>query len=189
LRSGARIQEALAISMSQQEINTDPVENLETTESKDEFGLFAGSQSIIGRRIQGRWVIVEVLGEGTMSAVYRAEEEATKKIVALKKIHQHLLKNVINLTKFEQRARALIALNHEHISNFYDINITPEKEVFLFCDYFPSENLEELLSKVGHIDTERACKIFKQAATGLEYAHQQKILHRDLKPRSQAISA
>jgi len=185
--------------MSQQDINREPidpitpidpieqVENIETTESRDEFGLFAGSQSMIGRRINKRWVIVEVLGEGTMSTVYKAEEEATKKIVALKKIHQHLLKNVINLTKFEQRARALIALNHEHISNFYDIHITPEKEVFLFCDYFPSENLEEILSKVGHIDIERACKIFKQAASGLEYAHQQKILHRDLKPSNICI--
>jgi serine/threonine protein kinase len=159
-------------------------ENIENASQRSDVSLFGGasSASLLGTKVGGRWEIVELLGEGNMSTVFRAEEASNKKVVALKLIHKHLVKNISNLPRFEQRARALIALNHEHISNFYDINITEGKDIFLFCDYFPSENLEEILSKVGHIGIDRAAKIFKQASDGLDYAHKQKILHRDLKP-------
>lgn len=156
-------------------------DNLDKTVSRDDLSLF-GDVNLVGNKIAGRWQIVELLGEGNMSTVYKAEDETTRKSVVLKLIHKSVTANVVNPKRLEQRAKALIALNHEHVSNFYDIYISPQHEYFLFCDYFASETLEEMLSKCGHISVERATRIFEQAADGLEYAHQQKILHRDIKP-------
>ena len=156
-------------------------EHLDKTVSKEDLSLF-GDVNLVGQKVLGRWEIVELLGEGNMSTVYKAEEESTRKAVVLKLIHKNLTANVVNVKRLEQRAKALIAMNHEHVSNFYDILISPQQEYFLFCDYFVSETLEEMLSKCGHISVERATRIFEQAADGLDYAHQQKILHRDIKP-------
>jgi serine/threonine protein kinase len=161
-------------------------ENVENISAKGDVSLFTSTVAV-GQKIADRWQLVELLGEGNLSTVFKAEEQTTRKVVAIKEIHHHLVQAVNNLSRFEQKARTFIALNHEHISNFYDIHVDPNNDVFLFCDYFESENLEEVLSKTGHISVERATKIFKQAADGLEYAHRQKILHRDLKPSNVCI--
>ena len=156
-------------------------DNLEKAVSQPDVSLFAET-NLVGQKVAGRWEIVELLGEGNMSTVYKAEDESTRKPVVLKLIHKSITSNVVNLKRLEQRAKALIALNHEHVSNFFDIYISPNQEYFLFCDFFASETLEEMLSKCGHISVERATRIFEQTADGLDYAHQQKILHRDIKP-------
>jgi serine/threonine protein kinase len=156
-------------------------DNLDKTVSKDDLSLF-GPVSLVGQTIAGRWDVVELIGEGNMSTVYRAEEQSTRKVIALKFIHRNITASVINPKRLEQQAKSLIALNHEHISNFYDIYLSPGHEVFLFCDYLPCETLEEVLSKCGHITFERAVNIFAQACDGIAYAHKQKILHRDIKP-------
>lgn len=117
-----------------------------------------------------------------MSTVYKAQELSTGKYVVIKFIHKDFTASVRNPGRLEQRAKALIVLNHEHISNFYDIFISDQKQIVLVCDYLLAETLDELLSKCGHIGVDRATNIFKQAAIGLDYAHQSKILHHDFKP-------
>jgi serine/threonine protein kinase len=156
-------------------------ENSEKMEAKDDLSLF-GHVSLVGQIIAGRWEVMELIGEGNMSAVYRAEEQLSRKQIALKLIHKNITANIQNPKRLEQQAKSLIALNHEHISNFYDIYLSPGQEFFLFCDYLACETLEEVLSKCGHITFERAINIFTQACDGIAYAHKQKILHRDIRP-------
>ncbi len=148
---------------------------------KDDFALF-GNVGIIGQKIADRWTIVQLIGEGNLSTVYKAEEISTAKPIALKLIHKNLTASILNPKRLEQRAKSLTSLNHEHLSNFYDVYISDNQDYFLFCDLLQGETLEEMLSKRGHISIEQAIKIFQQAADGIDYAHQQKILHRDIKP-------
>jgi serine/threonine protein kinase len=135
----------------------------------------------IGRLVADRWVIVEVVGETYLGTLFKACEQTTRKVIALKQIKSIYVDAVSDLSRFEERVQAYVALNHEHIANFYDIHFDANGDVFLFCDHFESESLDDVLSKVGHISIERAVKIFEQAADGLDYAHRQKILHRDLR--------
>jgi len=158
-----------------------PKENAENLRSKSDTPP-AATDSLVGRTIATRWDVVELIADLALTTVYKAEERSTRKVIILKQIPRHLIQALPDPNSFEQRAQMYIALNHEHISNFYDVHIDDNGDIFLFCDYFEFESLEDILSKAGHITVERAAGIFKQAAEGLEYAHKQKILHRDLKP-------
>jgi serine/threonine protein kinase len=137
---------------------------------------------MIGRQIAGRWKIVQLLGQGKMSTVYKAEEEHTGKPVVLKLLHKQLLENVNDLQQLEEGARSLIALNHENIANFYDVHVSDENEFFLCCNYLPGQSLASMLLTSNRLSVERATRIFVQVADALIYAHSQNILHKDLKP-------
>ncbi len=149
---------------------------------KDETSLFGNVDPMVGKRIADRWEILELLGEGSMSMVYKASEVETGKVVVLKCLHSHLLAKLPNVKRFEQKAKANANLRHPHISNFHDFYLGGDGQVYLICDFINGQSLEDLLSKSGHLAVDRAIALFLQAIEALEYAHQEKVLHRDLKP-------
>lgn len=149
---------------------------------KDETSLFGNVDPMVGKRIAERWEIQELLGEGSMSMVYKATEVETGKVVVLKCLHSHLLAKLPNVKRFEQKAKANANLRHPHISNFHDFHLGSDGQVYLICDFINGQSLEDLLSKSGHLAVDRAISLFMQAIEALEYAHQEKVLHRDLKP-------
>lgn len=149
---------------------------------KGDESLFGNVDPMVGKVIADRWEIIELLGEGSMSLVYKAKEVETGKIVVLKALHSHLLAKLPNVKRFEQKAKANANLRHPNISNFHDFYLSTDGQVYLITDYINGQSLEDLLSKSGHLAVERAISLFTQAIEALEYAHQEKILHRDLKP-------
>ncbi len=155
-------------------------DNPRNTISRIDLSL-VGNVDMIGCVIADRWEIVRLLGQGRMSTVYKAEEEHTRKPIVLKLLHNQLLQDV-DLKELEEHTRSLLALNHEHISNFHNVYLSSNNEFFLCCDYFEADSLESILSTEGHISVERASKIFIDIADGLSYAHKQNILHKDIKP-------
>lgn len=136
--------------------------------------------ALINAIISERWKILGCLGEGKMSFVYKAQDINTGKIIVLKKIKESLLKDIDDLENLAKQAKAFIALNHENIASYYDIDLN-EKGLFLFCDYLNGESLSSLLNKVGKLPLDKSVKLLLPIATGLAYAHEKKIFHGNIK--------
>ena len=136
---------------------------------------------IVGEIIAQRWQIVLFLGQGNMSYVYKAQDTQTGKVIILKLIKNTVLKNISDLESLIKQAKVFIALNHENIASYYDIHLC-DTGLFLFCDYLSGESLTSLLSKAGKIPLERCVNLIAQISAALQYAHEKKILHGDLRP-------
>lgn len=148
----------------------------------EDVSLFGNVDPLVGQKIADRWEITQLLGEGSMSMVYRAKELPTGRPIVLKLLHPHLLAKVPNFKKFEQRAKANANLRHARVANFHDFHLTSDGQIYLICDFLTGESLEDVLSKNGHLSVPRSIDIFIQACEALDYAHNEKVLHRDLKP-------
>ncbi len=144
--------------------------------------LFGNVDPLLGKTMGGRWEVLEFLGEGSMSVVYKAQDHETNEPVVLKILHHHLVANAKSLKRFEQRAKATVDLHHDRISKVLDIHLSPDGQVFLVVEPLKGESLEDLLAKTGHLSVDHAVEIFSQACEALEYAHGEDVLHRDLKP-------
>jgi serine/threonine protein kinase len=152
-----------------------------------EVSLFGNVDPLVGKTLAGRWEILEFLGEGSMSGVYRARDQQTGTRVVIKMLHQHLVANNKNLKRFEQRAKGTLSLMHEKIGRVIDVQLTAEGNVFLVVEELRGESLEDVLAKSGHLSADQAVDVFIQVCEGLEYAHEQDVLHRDLKPSNIVI--
>ena len=144
--------------------------------------LFGTVDPLLGKTMGGRWEVLEFLGEGSMSVVYKAQDHENSEPVVLKILHHHLVANAKSLKRFEQRAKATSDLHHDRIAKVMDIHLSPDGQVFLVVEPLKGESLEDLLAKTGHLSVDHAVEIFSQACEALEYAHGEDVLHRDLKP-------
>src|SRR5437588_3349711 len=118
--------------------------------------------------------MVGELGAGGMGRVYRARDSRLGRAVAIK-ISADQFSN-----RFEREAKAISALNHPHICTLYDIG-TSNGTDFLVMEYLEGETLAERLAK-GSIPVGKALEWAAQIAQGLDSAHRQGVIHRDLKP-------
>jgi len=147
-----------------------------------DVSLFGNVDPLVGKTLSGRWEILEFLGEGSMSGVYRSRDQQTGTRVVIKMLHQHLVANNKNLKRFEQRAKGTLSLMHDKVGRVMDVQLTPEGSVFLVVEELRGESLEDVLAKSGHLSADQAVDVFIQVCEALEYAHEQDVLHRDLKP-------
>ncbi|RTL41412.1 MAG: serine/threonine-protein kinase [Candidatus Melainabacteria bacterium] len=159
----------------------------DTTSSRDSESEAANSwqsepPQLIIESIEDRWEIVEPLGVGGMSAVYKARHRVTGKVSAIKVLlPEHKLRPQ-SLKRFEVEAKAISALDHAHIVHLSDCGTTDDGHLFIVMDFADGRSLAELLSEENHLPTARAIKIFVQIADALAHAHRRGIVHRDLKP-------
>lgn len=123
-----------------------------------------------------------LVGEGGMSAVYKAQHRALDKPMAIKMLHAHLVRDPVQRQRFKQEAQALFVLKHPNIVNLYDFGATKESgKPFLIMDFLEGRSLAEVL-KDGPLPVARALRIFLQVCDALEFAHKKAIIHRDIKP-------
>lgn len=150
---------------------------------KKSLNLFGDADPLVGKMVEGRWHIVDFLGEGSLSSVYIAKAKDTGEQVILKNIHIHLSQGIRNLKKFRQRVSNLAEdLKGQNICSYKEIFVTDEKSIWIVLEALNFESLEDLLSKSGHIGIERAASLFKQVCKGLEEGEKLGLQHRDLKP-------
>jgi hypothetical protein len=138
---------------------------------------------MIGELIGGRYEIEELVGTGGMSSVYRARDGVLERRVALKVLHEHFSADPEYVERFRREARAIARLNHPNIVTVIDRGEF-EKRQFIVFEHIPGENLKEVLEREGQLPVAQALALTHQIARGLAFAHQQGVVHRDVKPQN-----
>ncbi|NIM65444.1 MAG: protein kinase [Candidatus Latescibacteria bacterium] len=133
---------------------------------------------MIGRTIS-HYKILEKLGEGGMSVVYKAEDTKLKRTVALKFLPPHALGSEDEKRRFLREAQAAAGLDHPNICTIYEINEV-EDQTFIAMPYVDGMDLRHRIEQ-GPFKVETALEVSIQIAEGLQAAHERGIIHRDIK--------
>jgi serine/threonine protein kinase len=146
---------------------------------------FQAEQLLAGRTggfFLGPYRIVEQLGEGGMGRVYKAEHRAFGRIVALKALAPSVLKSDRALELFLREVRAIAQLVHPNIVTAFDADRAANGRYYLVLEYVNGPNLDQLVREGGPLPVGQACAYVRQAALGLQHAHERGLVHRDIKP-------
>jgi serine/threonine protein kinase/class 3 adenylate cyclase len=129
----------------------------------------------------GRYRLLEKLGEGGMGAVYRAEDEADGRVVAIKVLRADLLQRPDVLRRFHKEARLLAEVNNPHVTSLLEVNEDAGVH-YLALEFVAGRSLGSLVEERGRLDEATALAVVADVARGLAEAHARGIVHRDVKP-------
>ncbi|MGD9684586.1 MAG: serine/threonine protein kinase [Candidatus Obscuribacterales bacterium] len=136
-----------------------------------------------GLRLDENYEFMALLGEGGMGRVFKVRDRSLGKHFAVKAIRPELLEDKATLKRFESEATGAVGLSHPNLVSVYGMKVTEDgKQPYLLMDYYAGKSLADLLSLEVKLDQSRALGIFIQICDAVQYAHDQKVVHRDLKP-------
>jgi len=134
----------------------------------------------------GHYKIVAELGRGGMGIVYKAHEESLNRYVAIKVLGEHLTEDPAHVERFLREARSAASLNHPNIVQIYAVSEDGGRHFFAM-EYVPGRSLQQILKSSGPLEPIQVARIAIQTASGLRAAHDQGIIHRDVKPANLLI--
>ncbi|MEE8277569.1 MAG: serine/threonine-protein kinase, partial [Thermoanaerobaculia bacterium] len=138
------------------------------------------------QRTIAHYEILEEIGAGGMSVVYRARDTRLDREVAIKALPEELAQDAERLARFEREAKLLASLNHPHIAAIHGLE-EADGQPFLILELVEGETLAERIAR-GPILVEEALELGRQIAEALEAAHGQGVVHRDLKPANVKVT-
>jgi eukaryotic-like serine/threonine-protein kinase len=138
---------------------------------------------VVGEVVAGRYELEEVVGTGGMSSVFKARDTLLERHVALKILHQHFTEDDQYVERFRREARAVASLSHPNIVTILDRG-EDEGRQFIVFELVEGRTLAEVLHEEGRLPVRRALEIAIQVARGLGFAHEQGLVHRDVKPQN-----
>ena len=133
----------------------------------------------------GKYKLLGLLGKGGMSSVYLAEHTLMRRRVALKVLPHKRVGDASYLGRFHREAQAVASLDHPNIVRAYDVDHEQDKTMqihFLVMEHVEGRNLQEIVAQDGPQPPARAAEFVRQAAAGLQHAHENGLVHRDIKP-------
>jgi serine/threonine protein kinase len=136
----------------------------------------------------GQYVILDKLGEGGMGKVYKATQLSLNRVVALKIVRNSLLRSDTALKRFHREVRAAARLRHPNIVHVFDADHVGDRH-FLCMEYIDGIDLAKLVKTRGSLPIATACSYVRQAALGLQHAHDHGMVHRDIKPGNLLVAA
>ena len=141
----------------------------------------------IGMLIADRYEVLEKIGTGGMSVVYRAKDHKLNRFVAIKVLKQEFSDNASFVSKFRVEAQAAAGLMHPNIVNVYDVG--EEKGInYIVMELVDGITLKKYIEKKSRLSVKEAISIAIQVSMGLQAAHHARIIHRDIKPQNIIIS-
>lgn len=132
--------------------------------------------------------VVSVVGKGGMGSVYKVYQRAIDKTLAIKILQPTLAADPVALKRFEQEVDSASKLSHSNLAAVYGHGKTKSGAPYLVMDYLDGESLSSFLKRVGTVDPKRALAIFTQIASALAHAHENSVIHRDIKPTNVIIT-
>jgi serine/threonine-protein kinase len=153
-------------------------------ETETATDMAASTTTIAGRyRLEGR------LGIGGMSTVHLAFDERLERSVAIKLLAEHLADDPTFVSRFRREALAAARLVHPNIVQVFDFGFDEaQHQHFIVMEHVPGYSCAELLRDRGHLEVDQAVEVVTQACRGLEYAHRNGVVHRDVKPGNLLVS-
>src|SRR5712691_7571860 len=130
-----------------------------------------------------RYMIMQLLGEGGMGAVYKAKDRELNRMVALKVIRPDLARNESIIQRFKQELILAHQVTHKNVIRIYDLG-EAEGLKFITMEYIEGEDLRALIQEKKKLQPEEAVEIMQQVCRALEAAHSVGVIHRDLKPQN-----
>jgi serine/threonine protein kinase len=135
----------------------------------------------------GQYELLELLGEGGMGRVFKARHRLMDRLVAIKIIKAGLLDSPGSVARFHREIKALARLDHRHIVRALDADAVGGMH-FLVMEYIEGKDLSRLVREQGPLPVGRACEYIRQAADGLQHAHEHGLVHRDIKPSNLIVT-
>lgn len=137
----------------------------------------------VGKRLDGRYEIQEIIGVGGMSVVYKAYDNVDDRIVAVKILKDEFLTNDEFVRRFKNESKAIALLSHPNIVKVYDVSFG-EKLQYIVMEYVDGITLKEYIQKQNSITWNDALLFTTQILKALQHAHDRGIVHRDVKPQN-----
>ncbi len=141
----------------------------------------------IGMMIGDRYEILEKIGTGGMSDVYKAKDHKLNRFVAVKVLKQEFSENANFVSKFRIEAQAAAGLMHPNIVNVYDVGEEGDNH-YIVMELVDGITLKKYIEKKARLSVKEAVSIAIQVSMGIEAAHNNHIIHRDIKPQNIIIS-
>jgi eukaryotic-like serine/threonine-protein kinase len=139
--------------------------------------------------IAGRYQIEGRLGVGGMSTVYLAFDQRLERNVAIKLLAEHLADDATFVSRFRREALSAARLVHPNIVQVFDFGFDERQhQHFIVMEHVSGHSCAELLRDRGHLEVEEAVDVLRQACRGLDYAHRNGVVHRDVKPGNLLVS-
>src|SRR5436305_1725937 len=138
---------------------------------------------VVGELIADRYEVEELVGSGGMSSVYRAHDRLLERSVALKILHEQYTRDEGYVERFRREARSVAQLTHPNIVTVIDRGEQDGRQFIVF-EYVDGENLKELVEREGPLPVHEVIELGLQVARGLAFAHENGLVHRDVKPQN-----
>lgn len=137
----------------------------------------------IGKRLDGRYEVHELLGVGGMAYVYRAYDKIESRWVAIKILKEELSNNSDFLRRFRNESKAIAVLSHPNIVKVYDVSFG-DRIQYIVMEFIDGITLKQYIEQQGEIKWREALYFTVQILRALQHAHEKGIIHRDIKPQN-----
>lgn len=141
----------------------------------------------IGKRLDGRYEIKEIIGVGGMAVVYKAYDTIESRIVAIKILKSEFVSNEDFVRRFKNESKAIAVLSHANIVKVYDVSFGDLIQ-YIVMEYIDGITLKQYIETNGSIPWKNTVSIVMQILRALQHAHDKGIIHRDVKPQNIMIT-
>ena len=142
------------------------------------------ADSLIGKVLGERFLVLDRIGQGTSGMIYRAEHVTLRRKVAIKILHAELARDDLAVERFRREATMVAEVDNEHIVEIHDFGRTPDGRLYLAMELLEGETLDAAIQREGKLSVERTADILIQLGEALMEAHAVGYIHRDLRPRN-----
>lgn len=142
---------------------------------------------MIGKVMGNRYELLEQLGGGGMAIVYMGRDTLLNRLVTVKMLRPEFTSDEDFVKRFRREAQAVASLSHPNIVSIYDVGLE-DKVHYLVMEYVEGDNLKNLIREQGVVPVDRAVEVARQVSEALQHAHENNIVHRDIKPQNILIT-
>ena len=145
-------------------------------------------ENYIGKRLDGRYEVMEIIGVGGMAVVYKAFDNRDEKIVAVKILKDEYIANEEFRRRFKNESKAIAVLSHPNIVKVFDVSYGDMLQ-YIVMEYVDGITLKEYTKQQGRVNAREAIYFITQILRALQHAHDKGIVHRDVKPQNIMLQA